>query len=156
MKSKINIQLTRSIVVIFWLGFFMAISFMEAPLKFTAPHVSMAEGLQIGKLVFGMLNVCEWGFLVVIAVTCLIKKPKIGEGRLIAAAALVLALETFWLLPLLGHNADKIINGQVVAEHGLHWVYVALELIKVPVLLFTGISGLRSVLKPASSYISHN
>ncbi|MDO3641383.1 hypothetical protein [Mucilaginibacter sp. L3T2-6] len=146
MENKSNIQLTRSILTIFWLGFFMAISFMEAPLKFTAPHLSMAEGLQIGKLVFGMLNVCEWGFLAVIAITCLIQKPQKAEGRLIVVAALIMTLETFWLLPALGKDADKIINGQIVTGHSLHWGYVAFELIKVPVLLLTGITGMRSLL----------
>jgi len=147
--QKNNIQLVRSITAIFWMGFFMAISFMEAPVKFTAPGLSMAQGLQIGKMVFGALNLCEWVFLAGIVITCFVKKPRRMEGRLIAAAALVLALETFWLLPVLGADADRIIHGQMVTGHSLHWCYVALELIKAPLLLFTGITGLRSLLNAA-------
>lgn len=102
----------RSISAIFWLGFFMAISFMEAPLKFTATDLSMAEGLQIGKIVFGMLNHCEWAFLVVILITCFAKKPGKQESYLIATAGIILLFETVWLLPVLDLDANRIINAK--------------------------------------------
>lgn len=140
-----NIQLTRSIAAIFWLGFFMAISFMEAPLKFTAPNLSMAEGLQIGKIVFGALNYCEWAFLAVIAITCFLRKPGKTETYLIIGLAVILILETAWLLPALDLDANKIIRGETVTDHGLHWCYVILEITKVPVLLLTGLKGVKSI-----------
>ena len=40
-----------------WLGMVLAISFIEAPLKFRAPGVTLAIGLGIGRLVFRALNV---------------------------------------------------------------------------------------------------
>lgn len=144
--NRNSIQLTRSIIAIFWLGFFMAISFMEAPLKFTAPNLGMAEGLQIGKLVFGMLNYCEWGFLAIILITCFIKKPGRPERYLIAAACIILVLETVWLLPALDLDANRIIQGKSVTDHGLHWYYVILEIAKVPVLLLLGIKGFKSLI----------
>jgi hypothetical protein len=146
-----NIQLTRSIAAIFWLGFFMAISFMEAPLKFTAPNLSMAEGLQIGKIVFGALNYCEWAFLVVIIITCFVKMPGWVEAYLIGGLATILILETCWLLPALDLDAKKIIRGETITGHGLHWYYVILEIIKVPVLLLTGLKGLKSIINPVKS-----
>jgi hypothetical protein len=146
--KKRNIQLIRSITLIFWLGFFMAISFMEAPLKFTAPGLSAAEGLQIGKIIFGMLNHCEWIFLAVVLVTCFIHKPNRAELYLVIGAALILVLETAWLLPVLDADANKIIKGEALTGSNLHWCYVALELIKVPVLLIAGLKGIRSLLRP--------
>jgi hypothetical protein len=140
-----NAQLVRSISAIFWLGFFMAISFMEAPLKFTAPNLSMIEGLQIGKIIFGMLNHCEWAFLAVILITCFIKKPNKPEIYLIIVAGIILILETAWLLPVLDLDANRIINGEMVTGHGLHWCYVILEVIKVPVLLVLGLKGFKSL-----------
>jgi hypothetical protein len=142
----INIQLTRSIAAIFWLGFFMAISFMEAPLKFTAPNLSMAEGLQIGKIVFGALNYCEWAFLAIIVITCFFKKPQKTEAYLIVGMAVILILQTTWLLPALDSDANKIISGEAVTDHGLHWCYVILEIVKVPVLLLIGVKGLKSII----------
>lgn len=140
-----NVQLTRSITILFWLGFFTAISFMEAPIKFTAPNLSMAEGLQIGKIVFGMLNHCEWVFLVVVLFTCFIGKPRRAEFSLIICAAIILILETVWLLPVLDSDANKIISGQALTGTNWHWCYIALEIIKLPVLLMAGVKGLRNI-----------
>jgi hypothetical protein len=39
-----------------WLGMVLAISFLEAPLKFRAPNVTLQIGLGIGRLVFRALN----------------------------------------------------------------------------------------------------
>lgn len=131
----------RSVTAIFWLGFFMAISFMEAPLKFTAPRLSMAEGLQIGKIIFKSLNTCEWTFLLIIFITCIVKKTTRKGFYLITAISVIMAVETSWLLPVLDKNADLIIKGLPVAEHSTHWLYVALEIIKVPLLLLIGIES---------------
>jgi hypothetical protein len=52
-----------------WLGMVLAISFLEAPLKFRAPGVTLPIGLGIGRLVFRALNTVEVGFaLVVLAI----------------------------------------------------------------------------------------
>jgi hypothetical protein len=42
-----------------WLGMVVAISFIEAPLKFRAPEVTVRIGLGIGRLVFRALNTTE-------------------------------------------------------------------------------------------------
>ena len=42
-----------------WLGMVLAISFLEAPLKFRAPGVTLQIGLGIGRLVFRALNSSE-------------------------------------------------------------------------------------------------
>lgn len=138
-----KVKLTRGIIAIFWLGFFMAISFMEAPLKFTAPGLSMAEGLQIGKIIFGTLNKCEWVFLIIILITCFIKSASLTSLYLIAAMAIIMLLETAWLLPVLDEGADRIIHGQPFMHSQLHWVYIILEIIKVPLLLLIGLVSLK-------------
>src|SRR3954469_24422250 len=51
-----------------WLGMVVAISFLEAPLKFRAPGVTLAVGLGIGRLVFRALNVAELGLALVVCV----------------------------------------------------------------------------------------
>ena len=131
----------RSITAIFWLGFFMAISFMEAPLKFTAPGLSMAEGLQIGKIIFGSLNICEWSFLLIILITCIVKKTTRKGFYLIAAVSVIMTAETAWLLPALDHNANLIIEGFPVMSHSTHWFYIMFEIIKVPILLMIGLES---------------
>lgn len=56
--------------VFVWLGMVLAISFLEAPLKFRAPGVTPALGLGIGRLVFRALNVCEAALALAALVGC--------------------------------------------------------------------------------------
>jgi hypothetical protein len=52
-------------VTFVWLGMVTAISFVEAPLKFRAPGVTLPIGLGIGRLVFRALNIAELTLAVV-------------------------------------------------------------------------------------------
>ncbi|MER2093219.1 MAG: hypothetical protein ABS918_10760, partial [Saccharopolyspora rectivirgula] len=54
-------------VVFSWLGMVLAISFLEAPLKFRAPGVTTRIGLGIGRLVFRALNAVEVVLAVAVA-----------------------------------------------------------------------------------------
>ena len=53
-------------VTFVWLGMVLAISFLEAPLNFRAPNVTLPIGLGIGRLVFRALNIVEVVFAVAI------------------------------------------------------------------------------------------
>ena len=54
-----NHWLALGVAAIFvWLGMVFAISFLEAPLKFRAPGITIPLGLGIGRLVFRALNIC--------------------------------------------------------------------------------------------------
>ena len=55
-----------------WLGMVLAISFLEAPLKFRAPGVTIPLGLGIGRLVFRALNAIETVFAVVLLVLAVV------------------------------------------------------------------------------------
>jgi hypothetical protein len=133
-----RVQRLRQFTAIFWLGFFMAISFMEAPLKFTAPGISMAQGLVIGRIVFGALNKCEWVFLLVLLFTCFYARPSLLIAVLVAFAGVILLVETVWLLPALDKRANLLIGGYPLPKSSLHLFYVALELAKALALCFTG------------------
>src|SRR5690242_7281186 len=50
---------TAAALTFVWLGMILAISFLEAPLKFRAPGVTLPIGLGIGRLVFRALNGAE-------------------------------------------------------------------------------------------------
>jgi hypothetical protein len=156
--NKHTIQCIRSFTAIFWLGLFMAISFLEAPLKFTAPGLSLAEGLQIGKIVFGALNKCEWALLLIIGVTCLFKGPSKKETNLILLLCVITLLESVWLLPMLDAGASRVINGQPAGEHTEHWVFIVFEVIKIPVLLLIGleINSGRKITKLQTSAAYNN
>lgn len=124
--------------VYLWLGFVLAISFLEAWLKFQAPGITIPLGLGIGRLVFFALNKTEWFFAVLI----LLMQIKSGNWKQIRmewlALLIILLLQTFWLLPLLDTRAEKVIQMVEIEPSSLHYYYVALEMIKVLILFVFG------------------
>jgi hypothetical protein len=46
-------------IAFLWLGMVLALSFLEAPLKFRAPGITVQLGLGIGRLVFAAFNRVE-------------------------------------------------------------------------------------------------
>src|SRR6478735_1965752 len=58
------------LVPMLWLGMVVAISFLEAPIKFRAPGVTLPVGLGIGRLVFKALNGVEIALLLLLGVSC--------------------------------------------------------------------------------------
>lgn len=126
--------------IFIWLGFLLAISFMEAWLKFLAPGVTISIGLGIGKLVFGALNKVEWVLIIITAANLFFVPQRIYSYRnlLFIAAALMTALETFWGLPALDRIADQIISGGIDNQPSLHVIYVSMEVIKLLALALLG------------------
>jgi len=127
--------------VFLWLGFVLAISFMEAWLKFRAPGVTISIGLGIGKLVFGALNKVEWVLIIITTANFFFVPQKITSYRniIFMLAALMTALETFWGLPALDKIADQIIAGGVDNDPSLHVIYVSMEVLKLIMLILLGI-----------------
>ncbi len=152
--KKQSVLAIRGITAIFWLGFFMAISFLETPLKFTAPGLSMAQGLQIGRIVFGALNRCEWVFLAIVLLTSLAKGTTRKIFYLVLTVSVILILETLWLLPVLDVHAAMVIKGQQPPGHWEHWVYIILEVIKVPVLLLIGLESGKALRDHAAIHLN--
>jgi len=125
-----------------WLGMVVAISFIEAPIKFRAPGVTIPIGLGIGRLVFKALNACE----VVLAV-CLVLGSFAAAASEVArisvvTAVTVLVLQLLAVRPGLTRRTDAVLaNPEAVGgpDSRAHLWYVGLELVKVIALLVAGI-----------------
>ncbi|MFK7907548.1 MAG: hypothetical protein AB8B69_20595 [Chitinophagales bacterium] len=130
-----------------WCGLLLGISFMEAPLKFQAPNITLELGLGIGQLVFGVLNKMELVLAVLIGASLWAIKPSkkinIAYGIIIA----ILLVQTFVLLPFLSERIVMIQSGQTPPASPMHWYYVAAEVVKLCLLMFGGIAFLKSNLK---------
>ena len=133
-----------------WIGFVLAISFLEAPLKFQAPNITLALGLGIGRLVFAALNKVEWVFALAIAF-CLFRQHQLSwkPNLLFVLPLLILLTQTLWLLPALDARAELHIRGMVVPNSFLHFYYVGAEVAKVICLI---VFGVRLFHKPVSEY----
>jgi len=132
---------TATAAVFTWFGMVVAISFLEAPLKFRAPGVTVRIGLGIGRLVFRGLNTAEAILAAVLVIAgALAAQPP--PARLIAAAGAaiaVLIVQLAALRPLLSRRSDRVLAGEDAPRSHAHYAYVGLELLKVAALLVTGI-----------------
>lgn len=126
-----------------WIGFVCSISFMEAWLKFQAPDVSLAIGLGIGKLIFSALNKVEW-ILAITMVACASYSRK-KHYLLLTLPICILVLQTLWLIPALNERADLIIQGLKAPASSIHFVYIALEFVKVLSLFVFGVRSLSEM-----------
>jgi hypothetical protein len=139
----VNHWLALAVAVVFvWLGMVVAISFLEAPLKFRAPGITIQLGLGIGRLVFRALNICE----VLLAAVALVAVV-LGQAPGAATAALVVAVaalgaQVVAVRPALARRSDAVLADAELAASGrsnAHLVYVGFEVVKVVALLVSGV-----------------
>ncbi|WP_182880748.1 MULTISPECIES: hypothetical protein [unclassified Microbispora] len=123
-----------------WLGMVLAISFLEAPLKFRAPGVTVPIGLGIGRLVFRALNAAEAVLAVVVIAAVATGSPAVAVVVLTAVAAAVLVVQLVLVRPPLNRRSDRVLAGEDPARtrSRAHLYYVALEAVKVLALLALG------------------
>lgn len=131
-----------------WLGMTAAISFLEAPLKFRAPGVTVPIGLGIGRLVFRALNIAESVLAVVVAAS--VAAGAIAGSLSVAAVVsagvpvLVLAVQLAAIRPRLNRRSDRVLAGEDVPRSRAHHAYVLTETVKLLALLAAGVLLLSS------------
>lgn len=126
--------------VFLWLGMVLAISFVEAPLKFRAPGVTLRIGLGIGRLVFRALNVFEYVFAVVISFALFSHETPTSLNIAMFIAVGALLTQGIVVRPLLARRTSAVLDGgEAEQRSGAHFAYVALELVKVIGLVWTGV-----------------
>lgn len=132
-------------VTFVWVGMVTAISFVEAPLKFRAPNVTLPIGLGIGRVVFRAINSIEIVFAVVLLVLVVFGNPSMLVIDAFAVALVMLVVQLAVVRPRLNKRADKVLAGYQGPRSNVHYVYVGLELVKLIALLVAGIGLLCSV-----------
>lgn len=127
-----------------WLGMVLAISFLEAPLKFRAPGVTVALGLGIGRLVFRALNIVEAVLAVAVAVAVATGSPTVPVTALTVVVVALLAAQLAAVRPVLNRRSDRILAGEEAPRSRAHFVYIGLELLKVIALVVLGVTVLAA------------
>jgi hypothetical protein len=125
--------------VFVWLGMVFAISFIEAPLKFRAPGVTLQLGLGIGRLVFRALNACELALAAAVVACFVISPPATGVVVAAAVAIVTLLAQVLAVRPQLTRRSDTVLAGGEGPRSHAHWVYVGLEIVKVVALFIAGV-----------------
>ena len=143
MNTKYWKDLSRALrnpayVCFIWFGMTAGISLLETPVRFTAPTLTRPVALDIGRVVFAVLNKAE---LVALLVLLLVVRIS-GRARELwiqcSALILILLAQSIWLLPQLAARAQQIVAGVEPAPSLLPGNYSVLELLKLLLLLYLG------------------
>jgi len=121
-----------------WLGMVLAISFLEAPLKFRAEGLELRVGLAIGRIVFRALNIVEVIWAVVIAVCLSVGGPSGPVLSLAAVTAVLLAVQLLVVRPRLNRRSARVLAGHDAPRSRAHHAYIGLEALKLAALVALG------------------
>ena len=143
MRVKKGLNLLLVGIAFLWAGFIGAISFLEAPVKFQAPSITLATGLDVGRHVFAALNKVELVFSITMLVSIFLLNEPWKLKCLAVFIALILVVETFWLLPVLDQRVLLIISGKSQSGGMEHLIYIVADAIKLIALLSLGIVKLN-------------
>jgi hypothetical protein len=141
-RSVFYLLLTGALFI--WAGFVAGISFLEAPLKFTAPHIDTVLGVGIGRIVFAALNKVEITLCALALVSAAYAKIPALIWLTLLGISGILLLQTLWLLPALDARAIALQSGQTPPESNLHFVYVGMEAVKLISLLTAAVLAFRT------------
>lgn len=137
----------RLLLPAFLVGAIIAISFLEAPLKFLAPGVTIPIGLGIGRLVFTALNVLAGVVLIVLTVVNV--RARAGRATLgvLGAIWLVYLVEVAVIRPVLNQRSDLVIAGLAAAgTNWAHYAYIVADVTLVGLLIAVIVVTVRKVL----------
>ena len=117
-----------------WLGMLVGVSFLATSVKFQAPSLDLAVALEVGRVTFAAFSKVEWALSVFLAAAVLLPRTLRAEKILAAAAVLIVAVQSLWLLPVLDARIDAAIVGQPMPPSIHHMLYAAMEAVKAAAL----------------------
>lgn len=126
-------------LLMIWAGALIAISFMEAWVKFRAPLLSREAGLDVGRRVFRGLYYIEGITAIAIVSLGFWEASNWYLFTLTFLAPLILLFQILVLFPMLEQRAVERIEGKKVTGPEVHRIYVTLELIKLVALISAAI-----------------
>lgn len=129
-----------------WMGLIIALSFIEAPLKFTAPGITTPLGLGIGRLVFTALAIAGAVLLIALTAAAFARPRESRTGFVVLGATwLTVIVQSLVIRPLLNARTDVILAGGDPGESWLHYGYIVAEVVLLALLIAYLVHVLRSV-----------
>jgi len=140
-----------------WLGLLLGISLIEAPLKFTAPGITIPLGLGIGRRVFFAMNRVEivLAALLLLALARSFGRPRgrrspgarlLWIGGIVATATL--AVKMIVIRPFLNRRTDRVLAGVDDGGSSWHYFYIAADGILIVTMLGMLVWGVCTLLAP--------
>ena len=119
----------RLIIPSVWIGLLVGLGFIETPLKFLAPGMTLEIALGLGRLVLTTADFIGVGMLAVI--TALSFRPRLGRPGWLTLGGLwiVLLVQLIVIRPMLNARTDLVLAGVAAGESQLHTVYIAADVL---------------------------
>jgi len=127
-------------VALLWAGMVLGVGFVAVPAQFGAVP-SLPVGIDVTRHVFTAFIRIELGLAALTLILALLARPGRLAWALLALLWLIVAMQSFWLLPALDARADQLLQGQEPAPGSLHALFVGSETTKLVVLLLIALAG---------------
>lgn len=125
-------------LILLWAGVLIGVSFLAAPVKFSAPSLTLPVAMEVGRAEFGALNLVEIGFAIATLVLAALARPGRATWLGLGVAAAIVAAQALWLLPILDARAEIVIQGGTPPDAPWHTIYIVVEVLKLLALLVAG------------------
>jgi len=154
MPKKHATLVWQLVIPVLWFGMVFAISFIEAPLKFQAPGITIPLGLGIGRLVFTTLNILEAVLAVALIAVSLWPKAVRITGQLRAILWIIIAILVVKIAvvrPPLNARTDLVLGGAEPGESPWHYIYIVLDVALLVLLIVFTVKQAKRILTNESS-----
>ncbi|WP_454046127.1 hypothetical protein [Chryseobacterium sp. Marseille-Q8038] len=110
-------------------GVFVTVSFLETPMKFQVPGMTLPVALELGMMMFGISTKIQCVFLILIVAGMVVSRKKYTKTDFIIIVVLltILLLEKFWMLPVLDNRAQLLSAGKPVLSSEMHNYFIYAE-----------------------------
>ncbi len=142
MKGIRNALSNPAWICFLWVGITIGVSMIATPVRFTAETITREIALDVGRVVFAALNKVELVALVLLLIVVRASGQATKFWALCGVLALIVIAQAAWLTPELAERTQLIINGVEPPKSYAHAIYSSLELLKIGLLLFLGLSSL--------------
>jgi hypothetical protein len=135
MRSRRIWRTALRALALLWAGMVLGVAFIAVPAQFAAEGLSRPLGIDVTRHVFASFGRVELGAAVAILLLALLLRPGRLLWALLAVVWLIVALQSFWLLPVLDARADQLLEGQEPLPGPWHGLFAASEITKLAALL---------------------
>jgi hypothetical protein len=118
------------------------ISMLATPARFAAPTVTRVVALDIGRVVFAVLNKAELIALIIFLIVVRLSDRGRRWWAVSAVLVLIVMTQSIWLIPELAERTGQIVSGIEPAPSIAHAAYSTLELAKLGLLFSLGVAAL--------------
>lgn len=131
-----NSQHGLKAVFLVWFGILLGVSFLSTPVKFQAPHLTLAVALEVGKVTFHLLHKVEWGMFALTLFLAYLAQVNKKIAKNMFVLLTILIVQNLWIMPTLDLRTDSIIAGGAPSPGHFHLIYIMTEAFKLILLGF--------------------